>query len=432
MLFCNCLCRVIVIFALTLPVIGCASFFVVPSGDMEAAPEHVTSPQSAVDVRQLSRQSPPRPSPTADEPFVSDTSSGGGPGVFAGRPDGRRSIVAQGEINYENATLTEDVTWRGSVLVRGYLVIAPQATVRIEPGTVVHFMKSPILRQTPRLVVMGRLHCSGTIERPVLFVPNAAESAPGDWGGILLLSSEKNNQFDHVRIEGATIGIDARFSTFAVTESAITRSAVGMLLRDSTVRLAAVAVDACETGLEVFDSELDLRNSSFDHNRRGIVARRTTLVLQGVSVKNSEQQGIFADECRIRFNSCDLTGNVGGIRLGKAEGQIIRSRFVGNRGVGLVLESSRLKIHQSLFADTVGDGIRMDDGQSVIWENAFEGNSGYNLVNSGHESISAVRNWWGSDHETAILAKLFNAAKDTGRGQILFFPWLPEKPAAAP
>jgi hypothetical protein len=432
MLFCNSLCRAIIAFALTLPLTGCAGFFAVPSGDMEAAPEHVSSLPSDVDVRQLSRQSPPMPNPTADAPFVSDTPSDGGPGVLAGLTGGRRSIVAQSEINYENATLTEDVTWHGSVLVRGYLVIAPQATVRIEPGTVVRFMKSPILRQAPRLVVMGRLHSSGTTERPVLFAPNVAEAAPGDWGGILLLSSEKHNQFDHVRIEGATTGIDARFSTFAVTESEITRSAVGMLLRDSTARLAAVSVDACETGLEAFDSELDLRNSSFDHNRRGIGARRTTLILQSVSVKNSEQQGIFADECRIRFNSCDLSGNVGGVRLGKAEGQIIRSRFVGNRGVGLVLESSRLKIHQSLFADTVGDGIRMDDGQSVIWESAFDGNSGYNLVNSGRESISAVRNWWGSNHETAISDKLFNAAKDTGSGQILFFPWLPEKPAAAP
>lgn len=428
----NCFCRVIIVFALALSLIGCTGFLASPSGNLEAASEHIAPLPSDADAQQPSRQSSPAPDPKVAAFFAPAVNSDGSPSGGEGRSGERRPVVTQSEISYENATLTEDVTWRGSVLVRGYLVIAPQATVRIEPGTTVRFMQSPILRQVPRFVVMGRLHCSGTAKQPVLLTPNVAEPAPGDWGGILFLSSEKRNQLEHVRIEGATTGIDARFSTVAITESAISRSTVGILLRDSTARLTAIDVSACETGLEAFDSELDLRNSSVVHNRCGIAARRTTLVLQGVSVKESEQRGIIADECRIRFNSCELVGNADGVRLGKTEGQIVRSRFVGNRGVGLVLESSRLKIHQSLFADTVGDGIRMDDGQSVIWESAFYGNSGYNLVNRGRERVSAVWNWWGGTREADITAKFFDAAKNAGSGLISFFPWLPEKPVAVP
>ncbi|MEI6305694.1 MAG: hypothetical protein WCP33_02630 [Deltaproteobacteria bacterium] len=67
----------------------------------------------------------------------------------------RRPAVTRGDLNYENITITEDVTWRGTILIRGSLVVAPQATLRIESGTVVRFMKSSIIRQTPRLVIMG-------------------------------------------------------------------------------------------------------------------------------------------------------------------------------------------------------------------------------------------------------------------------------------
>ena len=49
------------------------------------------------------------------------------------------SAAEQATSVYDGAVLTEDVTWRGSILVRGFVVVAPQATLRIEPGTVVRF-----------------------------------------------------------------------------------------------------------------------------------------------------------------------------------------------------------------------------------------------------------------------------------------------------
>jgi hypothetical protein len=344
----------------------------------------------------------------------------------------RLPAITQNEFSYENATLTEDVVWRGSVIVRGSLVIAPQATVRIEPGTVVRFMKSPIFRQAPRLVVLGRIECRGTSDRPVLFAPNAVGELRGEWGGILLLSSEKRNRFESVRIEGATTGIDARFSNFEAIDTTVTRSSMGLLLRDSAIRLTRVTVANCETGLEAHDSGLDLRDSTLVHNRRGMVARRTTLILQAVAVRDSEQQGITADECRIRFSSCEFTGNSSGAQLSRSEGQIVKSRFVANRGIGLDLSASRLKIQQSLFAENSADGVRMDDGQSVIWESAFVHNSGHNLVNNGSESVSAVGNWWGSEQEMNIVNKLYDTSKNPLNGAIHVFPWLPERPVTVP
>ena len=344
----------------------------------------------------------------------------------------RRAVITRGDFSYENATLAEDVTWRGTVLVRGYLVIAPQATLRIEPGTVVRFMKSAILRQVPRLVVMGRLQCSGTEENPVLFAPNFAEAARGDWGGVLLLSSEKRNQCDHSRFEGAETAIEAHFSTITAKGVTISRAGTGLLLRDSVVALTAVVINDCETGLEVHDSELDLREGILANNRSGIAAYRSSLALTMVNINGSKQQGIVANECRVKLNACDLVLNVVGALLKGGEGQVLMSRFEKNSDVGLHLSGARIKVQRCLFADNLGDGLRMDDGRGIVWASAFSGNGGYNLANNGQEDVSAVQNWWGSNDEATIAAKLLASSIDVRVGAIACFPWLAEKPPALP
>lgn len=344
----------------------------------------------------------------------------------------RRAAIAQGDFSYENATLVEDVTWRGTVLVRGYLVIAPQATLRIEPGTVVRFMKSPILRQPPRLVVMGRIQCNGTVENPVLFAPNFTEAVKGDWGGILLLSSEKRNQCDNIRIEGAETAIEAHFSIFTAKGVTINRTGTGFILRDSVVALTTAVISDCETGLEVHDSELDLREGILTNNRRGIAAYHSSLALTMVNIRGSEQQGVMANECRVKFNTSVLVLNGVGALLKGGEGQVLMTRFEKNSDVGLYLSGARIKVQRCLFADNQGDGMRMDDGRGIVWSSAFSGNSGYNLANNGSEDVSAMQNWWGSNDETTILAKLRDSSKDPRFGAVVVSPWLSEKPLTLP
>ncbi|MBT1070878.1 right-handed parallel beta-helix repeat-containing protein [Pelotalea chapellei] len=331
----------------------------------------------------------------------------------------RRAAVSQADLSYENSTLTEDVTWRGTVLIRGYVVIAPQATVRIEPGTVVRFMKSAILRQSPRLVVMGRIQATGSAERPIFFGPNLSDSAHGDWGGILLLSTEKRNQFDQVHIEGAETGIDSRFSTLTGKGIVITRSTVGMALKDSTAHLSEISVSESETGLDIRDSEIDLRDGLVFNNRRGMNGVDASLVLVSLALRDNEQ-GIQVEDCRLRFTSCEFSGNSIGALVKGGEGQLLLSRFLRNREAGLQLSGARLRINRTLFADNLRDGVRAEDGKSVIWGSSFSGNGGFNLVVSGQENLNAVLNWWGSADETTLLSKL--------SGQVISLPWLTEKP----
>ena len=346
-------------------------------------------------------------------------------------PVERQTVITQGDFSYENATLVEDITWRGTVLVRGYLVIAPQATLRIEPGTVVRFMKSPIMRQTPRLVVMGRIQCNGTVETPVLFAPNFTEAAKGDWGGLLLLSSEKRNQCNNIRFEGAETAIEARFSIFTAKGVTINRTGTGLLLRDSVVALTTAVISDCEIGLEVHDSELELREGTLTNNRSGIIAYRSSLALTMLNVKGSEQ-GIMANDCRVKFNSCAMALNAVGTLLKGGEGQILMSRFEKNSDVGLHLSGARIKVKRCLFANNQGDGMRVDDGRGIVWASAFSGNSGYNLANNGQEDVSAIQNWWGSNDEATIMVKLLDSSKNTSYGAVGVYPWLADKPPALP
>ncbi len=122
---------------------------------------------------------------------------------------------------YDGAVLTEDVTWRGSILVKGFVVVAPQATLRIDPGTVVRFAATAA-QQLPNLVVQGRLHAAGTGERPIMLTSDRSRPARGAWGGIVLLSTEKRNLLEHCRIEYAETGIDLRFSTITLKTVSIT------------------------------------------------------------------------------------------------------------------------------------------------------------------------------------------------------------------
>jgi hypothetical protein len=244
----------------------------------------------------------------------------------------------------------------------------------------------------------------------------------------MLLSSGKRNQFEHVRIEGARIGIESHFSTLEIKGATISRSTTGILLQDTTATLSGLNIADCDTGIESRESEIELRESALVQDRRGLVARDSTLVLIGVSIQDSREQGLQADQCRLRISSCELSGNGGGAFLNGGEGQISGTRFTRNRGVGLRLSAARIRVQQSLFVDTTGDGIRVDDGRSVIWNCSFGGNSGYNLANAGQEELCAVQNWWGSNQEEVINAKLYGVAQDSARGRINIAPWLQEKP----
>jgi hypothetical protein len=404
--------RVIGICLTMMPLAGCQNFFVA-SGE-------IPLDRSAMSVR-LRGIVPLEPAdPPASYAFDGPQSSP------------RNTLDDRTGLSYENATLTEDVTWRGTVLIKGALVVAPQATLRIEPGTTVRFTRIEGSLGKARLIVMGRIQSIGTAERPILFSVASPAPVKGDWGGILLLATEKHNQFEHTAVEGAETGLEARFSAFTAKSVRVSLSRTGLALRDSVVSVEASGFSACETGIEVHDGEFELRDSSVSTNRLGMLLSRSSVVLVSTSVTDNVHQGIRADECRLRISSCGISSNGAGAVVTGGEGLIFMTRFMHNKDTALQLGSARMKVNRSLFADNDHDALRIEDGSPTVWECAFRGNGGFNLYNAGREDVVAVQNWWDSNEEKTISSKIFDASRDAHFGAVQLFPRLSSQPNILP
>ena len=337
----------------------------------------------------------------------------------------------QATVVYDGAVLTEDVTWRGTIHVKGFVVVAPQATLRIDPGAVVRFTATAA-QPLPNLVVQGRLHAVGTSDQPVVLISDLSRPVRGSWGGVILISTEKNNLLEHCRIEYAETGIDVRFSTVTLKSVTIVQAQTALLSHDGVVQMTGSTISDSETGIEIYNSEFDGGDTTVTSCQRGCVLNKSAVVLASSKIINNQQTGLEADECRIKITGGEFSGNALGARIKGGEGQIVMSRFLRNRLTALHLIGSRIKIQRCLFAENSQDALHTEDGRALLLNNAFSANGGFNMYNAGREVVSARLNWWGTTDPLLIGQKVHDALRDKNTGAVHVFPWLNEKPQLMP
>lgn len=348
-------------------------------------------------------------------------------------PPASRVEVVKADMVLAERTLTEDTVLRGTVLVRGSLIVAPHATLRLEPGASLHFQRPANAVQNPRLVIQGRLVVAGTQQKPVVISSAFKDAQAADWGGILLLSTEKKNSLDHCRIEGAETGVEARYSQFSGRGLEVVRSREGIALYDSIASLQSTTISRCDVGLVVTDSELDLRSAFCRENRIGIAAVRSSVHLATVTLRGNSQEGLVADQCRFKLSGCSADDNRIGLLLKGGEGQVQQCRLTLNREAGLVAAGSRLKVTYSTFQDNLGVGLRVEGARGSVTQSVFTRNRGANLQNTTHEGFAAVLNWWGAVEESRIAAGIQDASRaSTVSGRVIFVPFLNARPGLAP
>ena len=108
------------------------------------------------------------------------------------------------------AVNSDSVITAGHYVVYDSLVVAPGATLTIEPGATLYFHdKVP-------MVVRGSLSAVGTKEQPVIFRGDRTDNIfsylpydrlPGQWDGIVLASTSNGNKFEYCDIHSANYGI---------------------------------------------------------------------------------------------------------------------------------------------------------------------------------------------------------------------------------
>lgn len=318
---------------------------------------------------------------------------------------------------YQDRVLSEDTVWRGEVLVEGSLTVAPQATLSIEPGTVVRFRRGN--KQTPLLVVQGRLVAVGAKEAPILFTSAFAVPAASDWQGVMLLGSEKKNVLENCRIEGAQSGVEALFSTLAMKNVRVERSATGMRFQDTLLTMEGGGVFDCDLGLSLADSEATLRQASVEGNRQGISAKRSSLYLFEPQI-SANKAALSADDCRLKIQGGSVLGNGSGVTLGGCQGSVVGVLFTRNAEHALSLRGSRLRVNANQISGNGGHGLVVYDGASVAWDNAIYDNAGYDLYNAGTETFRAPGNWW-----RGVVPRIFT---NGGQGKVSYAPVLGDRP----
>ena len=337
----------------------------------------------------------------------------------------------QATVVYDGAVLSEDATWRGSVLVNGYVVVAPHATLRIEPGTIIRFAATAA-QQLPSLIVQGRIQAVGSPEQPIILSSGRTTPVRGSWGGVVFLSTEKRNLLEQCRIEYAETGIDVRSSTVALKDVSIVKARTALLSHDGVVQITGGLVSEAETGIEIYNSEFDGRDTAVTSCQSGFVLKKSAVVLTSLKIANNVNIGLEAEDCRIKITGGEFSGNGLGARIKGGEGQMVQSRFHKNRLTALHLIGAQIKIQRCLFLENLQDALRTEDGGALLLNNGFSSNGGYNLYNAGHEAVSARLNWWGTVDPVLIEQNISGANRDKNSGGADVFPWLREKPPLMP
>jgi len=104
------------------------------------------------------------------------------------------NTVYPATITTASADITTNTTWSGVVLLQNKIYVKNNATLTIQPGTIIRGDK---LTQATLIITRGaKINAAGTAANPIIFTSNEAigNRNEGDWGGLVILGLAKNNQ----------------------------------------------------------------------------------------------------------------------------------------------------------------------------------------------------------------------------------------------
>lgn len=306
---------------------------------------------------------------------------------------------------YSGEIFLEDLQWQGTVLIEGWVTVAPQTTLTIGSGTIVRFSGNGGIH------VLGRIIAKGSADSPILFASLYPEPLAGDWFGIVLSGTEKRNSFEHVRIEGADTALFARLSSFSAKSFNIHHVTTGVKLQESVAEFRNGRISASTTGLSSVNSETDVDTVVFEENRNALSLTASSMSGRDVTIAANRLSGMTADQSHLKLERFSLIGNNIGARLSGSDGSMIDSVIRNNAETGIIMSGSRLKLTGNTISGN-GTGIQADDNFPVLWGNAIHTNRSYNILYLGDETIFVGGNWFGSDSAATLDRSIFS--KRTG------------------
>jgi hypothetical protein len=108
--------------------------------------------------------------------------------------------------------ITANTTWSGVILLQNKIYVKNNATLTIQPGTIIRGDKDT---QGSLIITRGaKINAQGTVNQPIVFTSNepVGNRNEGDWGGIVVLGLARNNQPGGVaNIEGIVPTTDTQY-----------------------------------------------------------------------------------------------------------------------------------------------------------------------------------------------------------------------------
>jgi len=123
--------------------------------------------------------------------------------------------------------LTGFKIWRGTIVIRGDIIIPSGSQLNIEPGTRIYFaanrddLRSGNDKTRSELIVRGKLIARGTAVSKIVFSSQSASPRMGDWYGLQFLHSQPGCILDYSVVEYAYNGITIKNTGFPVVNCEI-------------------------------------------------------------------------------------------------------------------------------------------------------------------------------------------------------------------
>ena len=174
---------------------------------------------------------------------------------------------------FANLEIHPDTEWRGSIVIDGSVKVFKGATLRIQPGTDIAFLRRDDDRDglgDGVLIVEGKLLAEGTAAAPIRFRSAEADPQPGDWLEIRVDFS-RETVLRHCEISHSAYTLHAHFTKGRVEDCVIRHNIDGSRLGQARFVFAHNLIEHNQgKGINFRNSTVEITRNIIRHNGSGI------------------------------------------------------------------------------------------------------------------------------------------------------------------
>jgi hypothetical protein len=258
--------------------------------------------------------------------------------------DNNYSIIANFRDDFVGGPITQNTTWQREVFATDWVIVEPDVTLTILPGTRVIFQHYRGYREPERRLGMevgGSIVAIGTAAQPIYFTSDAPDPKNGDWSMLRLISPTGPTQFHYCVFEFAQQGLNVWQASPEIVRSVFRWNNWEGVYFES---YSQPTLDYCQI---------------YENGYNGLAAEQSN--------------NVTMDYCEIWSNGTN------GVHIDNSAGEVRRSRIHDNHANGLsVDDSGTLRALGDAIYDNQDCGIGIGEGNNTVQVNnlSIYGNDG--------------------------------------------------------